>query len=252
MGLLDEIARRVSPFSLAGRALRLPFRLVPRDAVVPVLSGINRGKRWIAGSASTNGSWIGTYDAHHVQALEKLIQKGMVVYDAGANVGFYTLALSTLVGDSGHVFSFEPNARNVSMLLRHVELNNLRNVTVVQAAVSSSSGFVGFGGQGEMGSVVAESNYRVPSISLDEFVAAGNPVPAFIKMDIEGAERAALEGAASLLTPDKTAWMMATHSAALRTECREVMTKRGYCITDFDCVTDPGEHYEFLALAGHC
>ena len=49
-----------------GRTLRLPLRLVPKSAVVPILQGPLRGKRWIAGS-STHGCWLGTYELAKVR-----------------------------------------------------------------------------------------------------------------------------------------------------------------------------------------
>ena len=43
-----------------GRILRFPLKAVPRRMVIPILSGPNRGLRWIAGS-SIHGCWIGWY-----------------------------------------------------------------------------------------------------------------------------------------------------------------------------------------------
>ena len=248
MSLLGRIARRSSPFSLTGRLIRLPLRLVPRSAVVPVLSGINRGMRWVAGSASTNGSWIGTYEVDHIAALAQFVRPGAVVYDVGANVGYYTLALSTLVGDSGHVYCFEPDARNAFMLRRHIQMNNLRNVTFVQAAVSRSSGLVGFGGRGEGAKISSESSYLLPSISLDSFLAVGNPSPSFIKIDIEGGECDALAGAVSILSKGKAVWMLATHGPSLRLRCCEFMANFGYRYVGFDGISDPGEAADFIAI----
>ena len=247
MSRLESI-RRISPFGFAGRLIRLPLRLVPRNAVVPVLTGINRGMRWIAGASSTNSSWIGIYEFDHMAALQKLVKPGMVVYDIGANAGYYTLAFSRLVGDSGRVFAFEPEARNAYLIRRHIRMNGLQNVTFIQAAVSNTTGMVGFEGAMEKGKIVAGSAYQVPAISLDDFIAAGNPQPSFIKMDIEGAERLALDGTRSILSLRQAAWLLATHSAQLRTDCREVFLRSGYTFRGLDLQNDPGQSMDFLAL----
>ncbi|MGH9419338.1 MAG: FkbM family methyltransferase, partial [Thermoanaerobaculia bacterium] len=124
---------------LIGKMIRLPLRLVPRNAVVRIRSGELRGWRWIAGS-STHGCWLGTYE-QHVQALfRKALRSGSVVLDVGANVGFFTLLASKLVGSSGHVYAFEPFPRNLYFLERHIHMNGLSNVTVQSIAITSQSG----------------------------------------------------------------------------------------------------------------
>lgn len=245
---ISGLFARISPFSLTGRIIRMPLLLVPRGAVVRVLSGINRGMRWFAGAAETNSCWIGNYELDHVAAMQQMVRPGMIAYDIGANVGFYTLALSRLVGDSGHVYSFEPEAQNAHFLRRHVQMNGLSNVTIIQVAVSDASGMVGFRAARSQGKVSSESSYWVPSISLDQFIAAGNPAPSFIKMDIEGAEHTALCGASSVLSGGQTTWMLATHSDELRTSCREIMSRYGYRFKDFDSASDSATAADFLAI----
>lgn len=226
--------------SFTGRLLRLPLNCIPRSAVVTVLSGVNRGRRWIVGSATTTSSWVGNYEKDHADALEKLIRPGMTVYDVGANVGFYTLALSRLVGDSGRVYSFEPEARNSYMLQRHIALNQIRNVTVVQAAVGNSRSIVGFAGADERGRIAKGAPYQIPCITLDEFVANGNPLPDFFKMDIEGAEADALSAANHVLERHPKI-MLATHGTEVRSECLKILTGYGYHFAGMDFVSAPGE-----------
>jgi FkbM family methyltransferase len=234
------------PKSFIGQVVRLPLRFVPNNRTVRVFGGINKGSRWITGSGPTHGCWLGNYEADHAIALPRIITPGSIAYDVGANVGFYTLALSRLVGESGHVFAFEPAARSVYFLRRHLELNNIGNVTVVQTAIADRTGLVSFDGW----RVGTEKSYVVPTMSLDEFVAAGHPPPSFIKMDIEGVEKLALEGATSLLSKGNIAWLLATHSVELRIECRALMEQFGYHFERFDSPEDPGELGDFLAFPG--
>ena len=243
--LIAKLARSLSYTSRAGKLARLPLSLVPDNRVVPILAGINKGMKWITGSGPSRACWLGSYEADHVSALPKLIRPGMTAYDVGANTGFYTLALSKLVGPSGRVFAFEPEATNVHFLRRHIKLNGLTNVTIVQAAVSSEIGMVPFEGSGATGGVSRQSSYLVPSISLDEFNA---PSPSFIKMDIEGAELLALRGAKRLLEQARPALCLATHSPQLRSESMSILSDLGYRFTDFDCENEPqGE--DFVAIS---
>jgi FkbM family methyltransferase len=229
------------PNSFLGRVIRSPLRFMPDNKVVRVLSGINKGDLWITGSGTTHGCWIGNYEADHTSALQRLVKPGAVAYDIGSHAGFYTLALSRLVGDAGRVFAFEPSARSVYYLRRHLELNGRRNVTVVQSAIGSDTGLISFDGFAQ----TSEKKYLVPSMSLDEFIAGGFPFPSFIKMDIEGAEKYALEGAAQALSKIKATWMIATHSADLRIQCRALMAKYGYHFEQFDSTEDPGSAPDF-------
>jgi FkbM family methyltransferase len=212
-----------------GRLVRLPLRFMPRQAAVPVLSGINRGRRWVVG-ASTHGCWLGTYEADHQRQLQRLVARGAVAYDIGANVGFYTLALCRLVGPGGRVFSFEPNPANAALLRRHLAINRVANVEVVQAAAWETSGTVRFDGAEATGHVDLERGIEVSALALDDFVARGHPVPSFVKMDVEGGEMRALSGATGILRERRTNWLVSTHSAALFAECRALFLKHGYAV----------------------
>src|SRR5258707_6646816 len=134
---------RVSRASLLGKALRAPLAFIPKAAVVRVLQGPLAGRRWIVGSA-THGAWLGTYEYRKQRLFALSIQPGMVVFDLGANVGFYTLVAAVRTGERGRVYAFEPVPRNLGFLRRHLGHNRVRNVEIVEAAVSNASGVAAF------------------------------------------------------------------------------------------------------------
>src|SRR5687767_8704385 len=115
--------------SFLGRVVRFPLRLVPRDAVLRVLSGPLRGRRWIAGAA-THGCWLGTYERFVQRIFVEHVRPGGVVYDVGANAGFFTLLASKLAGSSGRVYAFEPMERNLHYIRKHLQMNRVENVEV--------------------------------------------------------------------------------------------------------------------------
>ena len=90
--------------------------------------------------AGQDSCWLGTYESHFARLTAKLVRPGMLAFDVGAHSGYFTLILSRLVGETGKVISFEPQPRPSNDLRRHIELNNLSNVEVVEAAVSDRSG----------------------------------------------------------------------------------------------------------------
>lgn len=75
--------------SSIGKLLRLPLKLIPNSTVLPILQGKLKGKKWIKGS-SINGCWLGIYEFDKQILFQDYIKAGMVVYDVGANAGFYT------------------------------------------------------------------------------------------------------------------------------------------------------------------
>jgi hypothetical protein len=120
---------------LLSQLIRLPLKFVPKGLVVPFLSGPARGLKWVTGSG-THGCWLGTYEHHRQKQLTDLLKPGDCFLDIGANVGFYSVLASRIVGAAGQVDSFEPFPRNVGYLRKHIELNRLTNVTVHPIALS--------------------------------------------------------------------------------------------------------------------
>ena len=95
--------------------------------------------KWITGSG-VHGYWLGIYENEKQRKFCQCVKTGGVVYDIGANVGFYTLLASVLVGETGRVVAFEPLLANLDYLGRHLALNNIRNTQVIEAAVSDENG----------------------------------------------------------------------------------------------------------------
>jgi FkbM family methyltransferase len=231
-----------------GRIIRLPLRLVPRNAVIRIRSGELRGWRWIAGS-STHGCWLGTYE-QHVQALfRKALQPGSVVMDVGANVGFFTLLASKLVGNTGHVYAFEPFPRNLYFLERHIRMNALSNVTVQSFAVTSHTGTAHFerGANASQGRLSAGGNVPIRTVSLDDLLSDTSVrSPTFIKMDIEGAESDALRGAATLLGSTGLTIVLSTHGHEQQEQCWAILQDARFSI---ELLRDGTADGDYLILA---
>src|SRR4051812_19476111 len=66
------------------------------------------------------GYALGTSEPVLQQALVNPLRSGGVFYDLGANVGFFTLLASRLVGPGGSVVAFEPDAQNAAALRENV------------------------------------------------------------------------------------------------------------------------------------
>ena len=220
----------ISNESLLGRALRSPFRLIPASAAVPILQGPLRGRRWIAGSA-THGCWLGSYEFETQKAFAGLVRSGDVVYDLGANVGFYSLLGARLAGDAGMVYSFEPLPRNLGYLRKHVAMNRLKNCFVIEAAVADFEGEMRFESSDEptTAHLSAGGDVAVRVVRLDSLVERGEiRPPQVMKIDVECSEVKALEGAVETIEKFRPRILLATHNRELHAECVEFLKRRGY------------------------
>lgn len=195
-----------------------------------------RGARWIAGSA-THGCWLGSYEAGKQAMFKEAVQPGAIVYDVGANVGFYTLLASRLVGPAGAVYSFEPFPKNIEYLERHLALNKTSNVTVIAAAVSSEAGEMNFepGEFNEEGRLSSTGSLRVRVVTLDDVVRSGSAQPpTLLKIDVEGAELDVLQGSKAVLSQYQPLIFLATHNVPVHRACCDFLTSQGYSMSILD------------------
>jgi FkbM family methyltransferase len=216
--------------NILGKILRSPLRLIPPKTILPILQGKLRGKKWIVGSGQ-HGAWLGSYEYEKQLLFQQIVQEGSVVYDLGANSGFYTILASTLVGKLGKVVSFEPHPRNLGFLREHLRINHIQNATVIDAAVSDCNGFIQFTGDGFIGHISEQGELQVKTVSLDELIDANQiPPPDFIKIDIEGAELLALRGAESMLNNLHPIILLATHGSEVHKDCCQFLDTLGYTL----------------------
>lgn len=216
--------------SFVGRVLRLPLRLIPKRMVLPILQGKLRGKKWIVGSGE-HGYWLGSYEIHKRRAFEQEVKPAQVVYDIGANVGFYSILAAHLAGAKGMVYAVEPLRRNVEFVRRHAEINQMKNIEVFEAAVSDQSGeaFFDLGVSIATGHLSETGSVKVPMIRLDDLVLTGDILPAdIIKMDVEGAEHAALVGAEQLIATHRPIIFLDTHGRDVHDLTIKLLSNYGY------------------------
>jgi FkbM family methyltransferase len=216
--------------TLIGRILRQPLKLIPGNTAMPILQGRLRGKRWIAG-AHTHGCWLGSYESEKQKLFESKVRPGDTVFDIGANVGFYTLLASDLVGDAGYVYSFEPVPRNTGFLNEHLRLNRVGNVEVIEAAVSDRSGHTYFDDTpgSAMGHLAAKGRLKVRTVSIDALVSESKVLPPnCMKIDVEGGEFLVLSGAKSTLNDYQPIIFLATHGTQVHEQCCDLLKSVGY------------------------
>jgi FkbM family methyltransferase len=218
---------------LLGRVLRAPLTLVPRSATMRVLQGPLRGAHWIAGSGN-HGYWLGSYELSKQIRFAESLSVADVVFDIGANVGFYTVLASRLVTSTGRVYAFEPLPHNLGYLRRHVAKNALQNVAIIAAAVAASPGRARFTAAVDRSQARLDPSgeIEVDVVAIDELVASNQlALPQIVKIDVEGAEFDVLQGMIETLRTAAPIIFLATHGSDVHARCLALLYELGYAVT---------------------
>jgi len=149
------------------------------------------------------------HEQHITELVKKTIKKEDVVVDLGANIGYFTLIFSKLVGPKGKVFAFEPDPTNFAILRENVLINKCSNVILIQKAVSKISEegimYLSENNKGDHRIFDSGDNRKkitIETISLDDYFKDSSRIN-FVKMDIQGSEILALRGMKEILEKNK-------------------------------------------------
>jgi FkbM family methyltransferase len=177
-----------------------------------ILRGLASGYRICVSPTEHLGYLLGTAESHLQRVIREYVSAGDTVYDIGANLGYVSLSLAKQVGPSGHVVAFEPVPRNIELLRKNIELNSLRNIRLFELAASDKSGeaVIRLAENLATASLVWHRNnpdateLSIKTVAVDDLVATGDLAhPAFVKIDVEGAEGAVLLGMRRTLAASK-------------------------------------------------
>ncbi|HYG27335.1 MAG TPA: FkbM family methyltransferase [Caulobacteraceae bacterium] len=208
--------------------------LLLEDAEVEV-----RGVGRFHARARTDDLWhvLPAREAVIVKAIRERLRPGDTFVDAGANIGFYTVMAAHLVGPRGRVIAFEMMPDTAAILRRHVEMNGLTNVTVVEQALSERAGEAveahvvdGKFGQASLSSDKGGRSISVATTTLDLALSDVSSVR-LMKMDIEGAEERALRGAEQALGRIEN---LVFESWDLSTAVDDLLATRGFAVRALD------------------
>jgi FkbM family methyltransferase len=174
-------------------------------------------------------------------------QPGNIFLDVGAHIGWYTIQVARAVGRFGQVIALEPDECNRQQLERNLSLNGITNHTIIPLAAWSQSGPVHW--STSKVSVwhkidEAQGPQTIQAVTLDDLVSQLSlPRVDWIKMDIEGAETRALEGAKGILRRFQPALFIEVHETL--EPVSSFLAKFGYVIerSEFD---QPPDHHGWI------
>ena len=185
-----------------------------------------------------------------IEARKRVHGDGVVAIDGGANIGVHTVEWATAMTGWGSVIGIEAQERIYYALAGNITINNCFNAIAMHAAISSEQGIM----------LIPTPDYLVPSSfgSLElkpraetEFIgqpidySAGNTVAIqkmsidalslprvdFIKLDIEGMEHEALEGARQTIERSHPIFLVESIKAG-RERLRSFLDQFGYKVVE--------------------
>jgi FkbM family methyltransferase len=170
----------------------------------------------------------------------KQVKKDWIVYDIGANLGYYSIFLARAVGSKGHVYSFEANPLCAYFLQTNLAQNQIENCDIYPVAIMDKSENIPFTinyASSAVGVIqksifyLAKAGHEitVESHSIDWLVENyGLKPPQLLKIDIEGAEQYALRGMEKTLENYHPVILIEIHGKDAANHCLPLLEKVGY------------------------
>jgi FkbM family methyltransferase len=193
---------------LAGRYLNPRLRDEPRRRVTETATGA----RFAVDTQDLIQRYLylfGTWEPRMTQWLSRRLGPGDTFVDVGANIGYFSVLASHLVGPRGHVVAIEASRTFQDRLAQNARLNGCTNIRAVHTAVSDKQQTLTFilASSANMGanSIVpydgpAESTFAIEAFPLPDVLEEDEITRArVIKIDVEGAEGSVVRGMAPIL-----------------------------------------------------
>ncbi|MBA1375312.1 FkbM family methyltransferase [Sphingomonas ursincola] len=148
--------------------------------------------------------WADFFEQQYVferDGIRIAVEPGDSVLDLGACFGDTSLTFAAAAGETGRVDAFEPMPRQVEVIERNLARNPAlaSRVHVHRLAVFDRRVELLFADGGAAAHPSHAGTIKVPTCRLDDWIRETGVVPTFIKMDVEGAESAALRGSADTI-----------------------------------------------------
>jgi FkbM family methyltransferase len=159
--------------------------------------------------------------------------KGNLFMDVGACYGSWSILLAD---NYKEIVAVEPEPSNMKAIVGNLAYSHIKNVSVVQAAVSDKNGMVGMKSfEHSDWFMFAPAGYTpdiyVPSLTLTKIL--GKRCADLVKVDVQGAEWQTLEGAVPVLNQIRS-WLVEIHDLTRKCEAEQWFINHGYCFRWLD------------------
>jgi FkbM family methyltransferase len=161
----------------------------------------------------------GRYQSDLVLLLRRLLASDAVVVDGGAHVGVLSVLMASLAPE-GHVYAFEPAPASFAHLVANLAANGVTNATPEAVALYDREAEIAldFNEAYPAGSHVGRGgSATVPTVRLDTWAKQrGLDRLDLVKLDVEGVELAALDGASETVRRLRPVVVVECNAVALR------------------------------------
>jgi FkbM family methyltransferase len=152
-----------------------------------------------------------------LQAMLRNIKPNDVIYDVGANIGLYSMAIAKAVDT--RLFAFEPNPETFTKLNKNISLNKFCSIKAFNFALGNKDSITDFlmSNQPERSSFYkynAAWNTKIKKtiqVEVKQIDSLCLPLPQHIKIDTEGAEPLVLQGATQTILKSKPILYIESH-----------------------------------------
>jgi len=189
----------------------------------------------------------GLHESDEIKILDDLskiiIQKkreNIHFIDVGANFGLFTLYFSKLLNSKGYVYAIEPDNECCKLIKESAQINNLKNISINNCAISDKVGFTEMRREDDetsyqtslafVGKINAKSEdlNKVEVTTLDSIFEKINNEIDIIKIDVEGHEASVINGfKLSLSNPDKSPNLALTSTSYIAEPVLSTMSMNG-------------------------
>ena len=178
--------------------------------IIKMRRGLFRGIRLKIDPARQLFLMVRDIEPYLQKIMKKHIKHNDIVFDIGSNIGYTSIAMSKIVGDSGLVYAFEPVPTNIDDFKTNIALNKCNNITLISKALSNVNEITNFripemGKNLSMASMIWHKKddsvltLQLETIILDEDQHLKDLTPSFIKIDVEGSEGKVILGIQNLI-----------------------------------------------------
>ena len=204
--LVKALKKILGGVSFRGKG-RLLLLVCPRDREIEIDLAGYRFRCNLAEHTQRN-IFLWDFDKKAVAFIRSRLRPGDTFVDVGANVGFFSLTASRIVGPTGRVISVEPNPSTFARLSRTVAENSIPNITMCNLGLGDSSAtlslYTGIAEDNDTASMLPYADggkaVTVEVLPLDLLAEQlGLERIDYIKIDVDGFEHKVLAGAAKLL-----------------------------------------------------
>ena len=239
--LLNLIALNPKISKLGSRFADFIFPDYPK--IYKVFAGPGRALRLKLNARTQTSFLFGAYERANVNFLLTRIFDKAIFWDIGANIGYFSCIMARCL-TKGEVVCVEPLPENIRLLREHMRINNLKNIIIIDKALSSSEKSASFlvaenlseGKIADNKEDLPEKKIQIAVTTIDSLMKSGIPMPDIVKIDTEGEEGEILKGARAVLQNRPPSFLIEIHGPENAQICWDILSGYLYRIKFFNGV----------------